>query len=157
RLTGVLGSGGMGITYEGVDERGDAVAVKVLSVQSEEERQRFENEWRILRALEHPGIVRYRAHGVMPDGRAWLAMDRIAGQDLEQVLVEIEDGTPGPLARVLLAGGEAAYRVRICTVFAAVAEALHHAHRHGVVHRDVKPANVVLRPDLEPVVVDFGL
>lgn len=166
RLLRILGTGGMGVAYEGVDGNGERVAVKVFGQLSDVAALRFENECRILATLHHPNIVRYRTHGVTTDEGAYLVMDFVAGTDLEHILVALESGEPlDDVGETLVLGIEpesdvhraASYRRRVVRLLATVADALHHAHEAGVVHRDVKPANIVVRDDLSPVLIDFGL
>jgi hypothetical protein len=170
RLEAILGAGGMGVTYDGVDANGERVAVKLVPGVAEAARPRFEQECRILAELQHPSIVRYRAHTVLEDGTGVLVMDLVRGSDLERVLLALASNDPFasglPAVEALLHDIEergaslrlsARYRRRVMRMFADVAAGLHAAHELGVVHRDVKPGNVLVRHDLSPVVIDFGL
>jgi class 3 adenylate cyclase/predicted ATPase len=138
-----LGAGAFGTVYLGHDTELDRpVAIKVLPTgpglpQSGAERSM--QEARRLARLRHPGIVTVHDVG-MQEGRVYIVSDYLDGPDLDRWL---EDNRP--------AWPEA---VRIV---AAVADALAHAHARLVVHRDVKPANILLTADREPVLVDFGL
>jgi RNA polymerase sigma factor (sigma-70 family) len=151
-LRRLLGGGGMGKVYR-AEYRADGrpVAVKVLRkalLGRPEVVACFQAEARVLARLHHPGIVRVHGAGRLPDGGHFLAMDLIEGPDLGQVL----SAGPVPL--------ELAVRW-----VAAAAEAVDYAHQQGVVHCDLKPANVLLQlgsppAGLEsaiPKVVDFGL
>ncbi|MBI5852859.1 MAG: serine/threonine protein kinase [Planctomycetes bacterium] len=166
RLVRILGTGGMGVAYEGVDAGGERVAVKVFGHLDEAAALRFESECGMLRSLDHANIVRYRAHGVSPEEGAFLVMDFVCGTDLERILVALEKGEPlDDVGETLVLGAEtdvdihdsASYRRRIVRLVATIADALEHAHAAGIVHRDVKPANLVVRDDLSPVLIDFGL
>lgn len=166
RLGRILGTGGMGVTYAGVDADGAPVAVKVLGRLGELEQARFEHECGIVQALHHPHIARYRRHGITSGGTPYLVMELVDGADLDTLLGAIERGEPLDAAsEALLADlepgapvhGQAVFRRRMLTLLAAVADALGYAHQASIVHRDVKPANVVVGPGLRPVLVDFGL
>ena len=138
----LAGSGGMGRVYRASDQRtGQRVAVKVLA-SNEVEIERFRREAALLSELVHPRIVRYVAHGEVPSGEAYLAMEWLEGEDLAARL------SRGPIG--------AADGLRVAT---QVAEVLGAAHAKGVVHRDVKPANLFLiEGRLDDVrVIDFGI
>lgn len=106
---------------------GDPVALKVLDLTSEEPRERFRREARVLSELSHPAIVRYVAHGETAQREPFLAMELLEGEDLAQ-----------RLAREGLSAIESVLLVR------QTAEALAFAHGRGIVHRDVKPSNLYL-------------
>src|SRR5687767_4559892 len=79
----VAGSGGMGVVYRAIDRlTGDHVAIKVQRVQSERDAERFVREANVLASVRHPAIVRYLAHGRIPDGTLFLAMEWLEGEDL---------------------------------------------------------------------------
>ncbi len=143
-IEGLLGRGGMGVVYRARQLRMDrSVALKVLSDEMAEEPEvvtRFLREAAIMRDLEHPGIVPIHDAGTGADGRPYLAMRLLETRTLRDVLAE------GPLAPQ-----------RALRLLARVAEALDHAHAHGVVHRDVKPANVLLDAAERPYLADFGI
>jgi tetratricopeptide (TPR) repeat protein len=133
------GAGGMGVVYRAHDRaRAVPVALKIGEPRS---RARYEREAKLLREVEHPGIVGYVAHGVL-GAAPWLAMEWLEGEGLER-----------RLARGPLASEEAV------TVVAKAAEALGVAHARGIVHHDVKPSNVwLVDGDLARVkLLDFGL
>jgi tetratricopeptide (TPR) repeat protein len=135
------GRGGMGCVYRARDEHtGAAVALKVLTGPSGVDR--FEGEIQALMTLSHEAIVRYADHGTTPDGAPYLVTEWIEGGSLDDRLLErgLDLDETIALVRRLL-------------------EALTHLHGRGVVHRDVKPSNVML-PGGEPQaakLVDFGL
>jgi eukaryotic-like serine/threonine-protein kinase len=141
-ITAALGAGGMGEVYKARDTRLDrTVAIKVLppAIAADTElRERFEREARSLSALNHPHICTLYDVG-RQDGLEFLVMEYVAGETLAD-----------RLQRGALAAHDA---LRIAT---ELAEALERAHRAGIVHRDVKPANVMLAPDGVKL-LDFGL
>jgi serine/threonine-protein kinase len=142
RLESCLGTGGTAAVWAARDlDLGRAVAVKVLlgAGVDPELARRFEHEGMILGRLSHPNLVSVFATGEH-EGRPYLVMQLVEGEPLNEVLRD------GPLPT------EDAVRL-----VADVAAGLAAAHRAGVVHRDVKPANIICRPDGSPVVVDFGI
>jgi serine/threonine protein kinase/predicted ATPase len=138
-----LGAGGFGAVYLGHDTQLDRpVAIKALRAgpkQLQAEGDRAVQEARRLARLRHPGIVAVHDVGVH-EGQVYLVSDYLDGPDLDHWL---RDHRP--------TWAEAA------RIAAAVADALAHAHAQLVVHRDVKPANILLTADRAPVLVDFGL
>jgi hypothetical protein len=138
------GEGGMASVYRARDAHGGPVAIKVLHTGgSTESTERFSREAQILSELKHPGIVDYVAHGQMPDGRSYLAMEWLEGQDLA----------------ALLQGGTHLSIDDSVAILAQAADAIASAHRRGIVHRDLKPSNLFLvdnRPDRLKV-LDFGI
>jgi serine/threonine protein kinase len=144
RITGRLGKGGFGVVYKGYDEelRRD-VAIKVPHrhrIWQPEDVEQYLAEARLLASLDHPHVVPVHDLGRTDDGLCFVVSKFIEGSDLKQKLKE---------ARLSVA--EAAALV------ATVAEALHHAHKQGLVHRDVKPGNILLDTTGKPFVADFGL
>ncbi|MBI2892277.1 MAG: protein kinase [Deltaproteobacteria bacterium] len=137
------GSGGMGTVWRAIDVRSSGpVAVKLLSWAHPAALERFEREARVLAELDHPGIVRYVASGSNADGSAWIAMEWLEGETLSALLERSSLPLQGSLK-----------------LAARAARALGHAHARGVVHRDVKPANLFLvGGSVEEVkVLDFGI
>ncbi len=139
----VLGQGGMGVVYRARDvELGREVALKVMrgaATASEEEIERFRREAASVAALSHPGIVALYEVGAADD-MPYFSMEYVPGRSLDHALkrerIDVE---------------EALRLVR------EVARALHFAHERGVIHRDVKPGNILIDPTGRPRLTDFGL
>ncbi|XVQ14130.1 serine/threonine-protein kinase [Spirillospora sp. CA-255316] len=148
RLAGELGRGGMGTVWRARDETLDReVAVKELALPRETDEARREvaarralREARAAARLRHPGII--TVHDVvLAGGRPWIVMELLSGRSLDRV-VERE----GPLEPR-----------RAAALGVELLDALDAAHGQGVLHRDVKPANVFLRDDGRAVLTDFGI
>ena len=137
----LLGEGGMGRVFLAREEDGGReVALKVLpAAAGERQRQRFLREAQAGVRVRHEGLTRIHEAGEH-QGRAWLVMDVAEGRGLNLVLEE------GPLP--------AREAVRLCVALLGALEALHQA---GIVHRDVKPENVVLGSDGRPRLLDLGV
>lgn len=141
-VEGVLGRGGMGVVYQGRHVHLDRpAAIKVLGDWwrgDEEARERFLRESRLAARLQHPNIVAIYDAGEL-DGRLYVAMQLVRGGDLHTLL---DAGALAP--------------ARALTIIEQLASALDTAHEAGLVHRDVKPGNVLLEGD-RAVLSDFGL
>ena len=141
RIIEPLGEGGMGAVYLAEDiTLGRRVAIKLLSSTAPEYRARFLREARAVSQLIHPNIAAVFDYGETPEGKPYIVMELIKGLPLSEKL--LEGSLPLPEA------------ARIVSLIAA---ALGEAHHQGVVHRDVKPSNVVLTERGHVKVVDFGL
>jgi serine/threonine-protein kinase len=141
----LLGVGGMAAVFEAVHRNGRRVAVKLLHPQfsfSAEFRERFLREGRAANAVTHPGVVSVIDDDVTEDGGAFLVMELLDGQSVEEVW---EDHGRRLQPKVVLALGR-----ELCDVLSA-------AHQAGVVHRDIKPANLFLARGGQLKVLDFGL
>ena len=140
-----LGRGGMGSVYRAFDpvlER--EVALKVMlpgMVGDAEMKQRFEREARAVARLSHPAVLTVFDLGYHTDGSPYIVMELLRGRDL---LARMRDPSPFPLAEKLAIVGQ-------------ILDGLGHAHKAGIVHRDVKPANVFLTEDGAARIMDFGL
>jgi tetratricopeptide (TPR) repeat protein len=136
-------SGGMGTVYRACDRlTGEDVALKIILERGAIEVSRFLREGRALAELNHPSIVRYVAHGVTPQGDAFLAMEWLVGHDLGDLL-----------------NARGLNFAESVSVVKHAAKGLAFAHSRGLVHRDVKPSNLFLvGGDLRKVkVLDFGI
>ncbi len=145
RILRLIGRGGMGVVYLGRDEALERlVAIKVLSSErgpDAESRERFRREARTAARLTHPNIVPLYGFGEA-EGMPYLVMGYVRGESLA--------------ARLRREGRLAVDEAR--RVLAELAEALDHAHRQGVVHRDVKPDNVVIDDESgRALLTDFGI
>jgi serine/threonine protein kinase len=140
RLVRLLGQGGMSDVYEAIDERSaTAVAIKFVRSADPELARRFAQEVRALGRVEHPGLVRLIGTG-LADDHAYLVMELVQGSTLAEALRH------GPL------GPE-----RTASLGASLAGALAYVHSRGVVHRDVKPSNILLHADGRAQLGDFGV
>ena len=143
RLDGLLGRGGMGEVHRAVDtRRARSVALKVLRTDvagDPDFRERFRREAGATAGLQSPHIVPIHDFGEV-DGRLFIDMRLIHGNGLDAVLAH----GPLPVNRTVAIVGQ-------------VAEGLAHAHEHGVLHRDVKPSNILLTPTDFVYLVDFGI
>lgn len=174
-----LGRGGMGVVYRAQHETtGVIVALKVLpsfAGMDKDAVARFRGEAEATRRLAHPGIVPIHAVGEQ-EGVHWFAMDLIGGPSLHRLLQTLSGRAPDRLLGTLaeetaldlvfptlkldtqaeIPGGSR-YAYSCAALAAHVASALEAAHRGKVVHRDVKPSNLLIAPSGQPVLLDFGL
>ncbi|MBL8844119.1 MAG: serine/threonine protein kinase [Planctomycetes bacterium] len=139
-----LGRGGMGTVWRAFDrELQRDVALKVLDEPVPERAaamaEQLLAEARVLARLEHPGIVPVHDVGTLPDGRVYVAMKQVRGERLD---------------RAMTSGLEEAQRHRL---FARIAETVAFAHSRGVLHRDLKPQNLMVGEFGEVLVLDWGL
>jgi eukaryotic-like serine/threonine-protein kinase len=145
RLEERIASGGMGDVWRCVDDvLGRTVAVKLLLPSLLEEpgfTERFRGEARTMATINHPGVVDIYDYGSDPATGAYLVMEYVEGDALSRTLARVGRLTPG----------------RTMALVAQAADALHAAHQTGVVHRDVKPGNLLVRPNGTLVLTDFGI
>jgi len=143
-----LGRGGAGRVVAALDrEIGRVVAVKVLKAGTNADREevrRFLEEARVAGQLEHPGIIPAYDLGALADGQPFYTMRVVEHRSLREVLAEPPPRREWPLAR-------------LCGVFVQVCRALSYAHARGVVHRDVKPDNILLGGHGEVYLTDWGI
>jgi serine/threonine protein kinase len=139
-----LGSGGVGEVYKARHRRLDKlVALKLLSTSSQSSREmvaRFRREMKAVGALVHPNVVEAHDAGEQ-SGVVYLAMKLIEGIDLERLIKEL-----GPLPIT-----------EACELVRQAATGLHYLHKRGLVHRDVKPSNLMRTPDGTVKILDLGL
>ena len=149
-LRQLLGQGGMGAVYLAVQKRlSRPVAIKVLLahlLQDREIRARFEREARIIAQLVHPAIVTVYDFGVLPTGNAFLVMEHLDGSTVSAIVRR--EGRIAPARAVAILG--------------PLAQAIDLAHRAGVIHRDLKPDNIMVLAQTGPArvpakVLDFGV
>jgi serine/threonine-protein kinase len=149
KLEQCIGSGGMGEIYRAKRMHiGDTVAVKVLRadvVENEKSRQRFYREARAAAMLHHPNAVVIHDFGEDDDGTAYIVMELLVGQSLRQVLIE-QGSINAP---------------RVYGIMRQACAALDAGHRNGIVHRDIKPDNIILLDSNDGVdhvkILDFGI
>ena len=137
-----LGRGGMGTVYLAEDtELNRLVAIKVLNTPevTEDLRNRMIREAQIIARLEHPGIVPVHDVGTLPDGRIYYAMKFVRGSRLDEYAAQ-----------------SVSLRDRL-RKFQAVCDAVAFAHAHGVIHRDLKPQNIMIGSFGEVLVLDWGI
>ncbi|MGK7311858.1 MAG: tetratricopeptide repeat protein [Candidatus Longimicrobiales bacterium M2_2A_002] len=144
-VRGVLGRGGMGAVYSAVradDEYRQEVAIKLVRLGADDPRirRRFLTERQILADLDHPNIARLLDGGTTEDGLPYVVMERVEGEPIDVYCdrrgLSIDD------------------RLRL---FVRVCEAVQFAHRSLVVHRDIKPGNILVTDDGVPKLLDFGI
>ncbi len=144
RIVGKLGRGGMGVVYEAEDLRLERkVALKFLPAAltaDPEARERFVHEARTASSLDHPNICTIHDVDETEDGGLYIAMACYPGETLKE---RISRGSLAPADAVRIA--------------AEVAEGLAKAHEHGIVHRDIKPGNIMVTTDGLAKILDFGL
>lgn len=147
RTIGIVGRGGVGTVYQAHDTlfgKNNAYALKELIDQSPGARKQFENEAQWLKALDHPNIPKVR-ESFEWEHRLYLVMDFVDGENLEQKLVR--------------RGGKPLAEQQVLQWITPVCEALHYLHMQQppILHRDVKPANIIVTPADLPVLVDLGI
>lgn len=143
----IINSGAQGVVYKAVQTATSrVVAIKALGGGQEvstRHRQRAEREAEIIARLRHPNLVTVFESRTLPEGRTVLVMEYIDGVPLDAWKPPGE--TPAARQRALL------------EVFISICAGIHHAHLNGVIHRDLKPDNILVTPDGRPVVIDFGI
>lgn len=147
-----LGKGGMGVIYKAKDrqsagESEQIVAIKLLlnhAAKDDIVRTRFMVEARAAKVLNHPNVVKVHEYSISPEGLPFIVMDFLPGRTLDD----------------LLSAGEINVQEAV-TLIAQVCDGLGHAHRHNVIHRDVKPTNIMVISEQDgtkkAVIVDFGI
>src|ERR1043166_5237785 len=142
-ITKELHRGGQGVVFQAIQKSTKRkVALKVMlegPFASEKTKRRFEREIELVASLHHPNIVSVFDSGVS-HGKYWFAMDYIRGRPLDQYAAGKELSIEDSLR-----------------LFAKICEAVNYAHQRGVIHRDLKPGNILVDEQGEPHVLDFGL
>lgn len=147
-----IARGGMGAVMEAQEHKlGRSVAMKVLLQRdaSEANKQRFLQEARVLGQLAHPNIVPIHDLGTDGWGRLFYTMKLVQGDTLHEVLGRLREGDAATLAKYPL--------THLLTVFQKVCDAMAFAHARGVLHRDLKPQNIMVGEFGEVLVMDWGL
>jgi pentatricopeptide repeat protein len=146
-----LGEGGMGVVYKAQDTKLDRpVAIKFLPRQvaaDAEERKRFEREAKAAAALNHPNIATVYAIEETDDPQTgkehFMVMEYIDGQDLRK-FIKAQDSSPIPIDQIL-------------NIVVQTAQGLSAAHKRGIIHRDIKSANIMITRECQVKILDFGL
>jgi len=145
RVVAELGRGGMGSVLLGVrsdDPFQKRVAIKLIKrgMDSGEILRRFELERQVLSSLNHPNVARVLDAGMSEDGRSYFVMEFVAGLPIDRFCENNNLSVPERL-----------------NLFCKVCSAVHYAHRNLIVHRDIKPGNIMVGDDGEPKLLDFGI
>jgi tetratricopeptide (TPR) repeat protein len=155
RIECELGRGGMGVVYAAFDEElGRSVALKLLPralLNSAPARARFQREANLAARLEHPSICAVHSAGVT-DGRPWIAMRRLQGHSLAETIASARKQRDSTRKTPSLPRAQ-----DLARCIGSIARALAFAHARGVIHRDVKPSNVMVTDEGQAVLLDFGV
>ena len=152
RILGELHRGGQGTVYRAIQERTKrTVAVKLMhggAAASSKSRARFEREVELVASMRHPNIVTVFDGGDLPDGGYFVAMEFIRGVPLVRADAferDMDDQSRSDSIRMKL------------EQFASICDAVQYAHLRGIIHRDIKPGNILIDRDGQPKVLDFGV
>ncbi len=144
----VLGQGAMAIVYKAVDPRIDrTVAIKALNIhsglseeQAKQFRERFIYEAKLAGRLMHPNIV--AVYDAEEDGDiSYIAMEFVNGKTLEEIILKSVEYTPAQKMDIII----------------QISDGLNYAHQHGIIHRDIKPGNIIITQEGKPKITDFGI
>lgn len=142
QIKATLGQGGAAVVYRAARPNNRPIALKVLhpkAAQTPQLRQMFQNEYKLLARLRHPGIIRTVDAGEL-DGYFFIALELIEGDNLDAFLRKQEKLGEDPAVEIAR----------------QLADALNYLHERGIVHRDIKPSNVMLTPRRRTILFDFG-
>jgi len=145
-----LGEGGMGVVYKAEDTRlGRMVALKFLPpelTRDAEAKERFIREAKAASSLQHENICTIHDIDETPEGRLYMVLDYYEGQTLREWIKAsgTQDAAPWPVSKCI-------------DIAMGIAEGLREAHAKGIVHRDIKPGNIILTPRGQAKILDFGL
>lgn len=154
QIARTIGRGGQAVVHEAVQiSTKRRVALKIVDAEgaSPRSRARLEREVELAASLRHPGIVSVYQSVALPDGRMALVMEFVDGEPLDAWAARVDRE-----AHPTQAGWRDAVRHKVRALL-AVCDAVRHAHLNGVIHRDLKPGNVLVEPDGTVRVVDFGV
>jgi predicted Ser/Thr protein kinase len=143
RIVARLGAGGMGEVYRAERDDGlyaQTVALKLIRGRNPEQVRRFELERQRLAEMDHPGVSRIIDGGTAPDGRPFMAMEFVEGEQIDDW---IRRQRPA--------------RNQVVRIVEALCGAVAHAHARLVLHQDIKPANILVGRDGQPRLIDFGI
>ena len=145
-LTSLVGSGGMASVYRALDPEQRAVAIKILNPARvhPEDVQRFTREYKALQKINHENVVSVYGAGVA-SGYPWIAMEFVEGVDLASVITQWKRSTPPD------------HFDQVKRILEGLCRALHYVHDLGMIHRDLKPTNVLVTTEGEPKLSDFGV
>lgn len=146
RQVSELGHGGMGAVYQAVQiTLGRLVAIKILPAEIAQADPtfitRFQTEARSLALLQHPNIIAVYDFGETNEGQLYIVMEFVEGRDVTNMIKPMKGIAPKYVGPIMI----------------GVCRALEEAHKHGIVHHDIKPGNVIVGIDGSIKVVDFGL
>ena len=143
QIESIIGQGGVSVVYRARRPDDSLVALKILFTPPASEaiiKERFEREARVASRLRHPGIVHVLDYGAL-DGHTYMAMNLIEGRSLSDYLIEVSRLDEAKAASI---GWQ-------------IADALYYAHQHHVIHRDVKPSNILITKDALVSLIDLGI
>ena len=142
-----IGKGGMGSVFEAIDPTGKRVALKMMSAKAAaypDYREMFEHEVQSLQKLSHPSIVHIVGEPFSDSsGNLFLPMEYIEGKTISQI---VQDPNHGPYQEV-----------EALSLFSQLLDVFSYIHSNSCIHRDVKPSNIMIRPDGSVCVIDFGI
>ena len=172
KILKILGQGGMGVVYLAHQEKlNRKVVIKILrpfAVDNKDLKERFKRESRIIARLNHKHIVPVYDVGE-DDGSLYIIMKYVEGLSLGQLIEKLSDYdraklTIGDINKAISDIFQKEHSLNyktptefFCNIIIQVGEALQYAHDNGVIHRDVKPSNIIIEKDGNPVLLDFGL